>query len=450
MPTDSLIAAVKAGDSQQVKELLSSGCDPNEKGEYGLTPLHVAASHGQREIAVMLTSAGADVHARDVHERTPLHHAVVFGNELIVAHLLLREADPEACGENGFSAIELALLLDQEDIARVLYLASHADLGYARRLARSISTRPSRSSDGADRRIVEALLRDKDIDADFEPLITALLREAREERPQPRRHPTTRPTRPVKPGGSCSSRRADRFSGVPPESVSDKPSWVLVGSDSSVHAGEVEALEESGDMPRIINMAMSELDGIAIDTSLSALALLNEYIRRNASSSEFRRTIEAALMLYTDNRFYRVLNDRWRAGRSRDLIGFSTLMSIAFRHAAYFISGEVYRGVDLHDWHHYEPGLVFRWPFFVSASKDINVAAAFGRTVVTVDVPAFANVREIDYCSLYPDEGEVLFRAYEVFEVLEAGAEGVLLRVFDDEWFGTEYEVVSNRLRRIE
>jgi hypothetical protein len=226
-------------------------------------------------------------------------------------------------------------------------------------------------------------------------------------------------------------------------------------------AGEVDAFEESSlalfvkeggqfrqvtasGFPRIINAAVMELDRIIVEDAVSALDLLNTYFSQLGQStdrSDFHRTLEATLMLYTDARFFQILNSRWRDNRSRELLGFSTLMSMAFRHAKYFMGHEVYRGVDLPDIDHYEPGLVFRWPFFVSASTNSNIAAEFGKTLVTIEVPSDADVKEIAYASLFPDEGEVLFRAYEVFEVLEASPEEVRIRVFYDEFFGTGMEI---------
>jgi NAD:arginine ADP-ribosyltransferase len=112
---------------------------------------------------------------------------------------------------------------------------------------------------------------------------------------------------------------------------------------------------------------------------------------------------------------------------------------------------EAYRGVNLSDVDHYEHGLVFRWPFFISASQNRSIATAFGKTLVIIEVPGSANVRDISYSSLFPGEGEVLFRAYEVFEVLEASPSEIRIRVFHDEWFGTGWEITEQReLKQIE
>lgn len=475
-----LIGAVEAGDLQSVRALLDQGADMQVTSNGGMTPLHLAAFLGHRDIVATLVSAGADVDVRDRFERTPLHHAAFDGHESVVVYLLLHDADPEARSENGHSAFELAALQDHRELAVLLGLASNGNLEPARTLARYLTSSPTNPSKSADRRVVTALLQERDIDIELEPLVTSLLQEIRRD-PPPRRYRTA-PRRMVRARvdqtpervdevppvwKSSGSRRAARFLGIPPESVGTPESvgigrsWTVSGLDPSVLTGEVDAFEDSSlamfvneggqfrqvtesGLPRIINKAVLELDRIAIEGSVSALDLFNKYFRRLGQSTDlpdFHRTLQAALMLYTDDRFFRILNERWRSNRSRELLGFSTLMSMAFRHAKYFMEDEAYRGVDLTDIDHYEPGLVFRWPFFISASTNRNVAAEFGKTLVTIEVPGEANVREIAYTSLFPQEGEVLFRAYEVFEVLEASPEEIRIRVFYDEFFGIGMEI---------
>ena len=311
--------------------------------------------------------------------------------------------------------------------------------------------------------MVTMLLQEKNIDIEFEPLVSAFLQEIRTEPPKRRGPPTSRSSesahanQDVPMPQSPSSRRAARFTGVPPESIGIRSSWVIGGSDESVDSAEADMLEEGAHISAIVNKSVTELNRITIDSSVTALDLFNDCFRRFGGDSEadsyrtFTATHRAALMLYTDDRFFRVLNEYWRSNRSREILGFSTLMSIAFRHAKFFVEGEVYRGVDLADVGHYQRGLVFRWPFFVSASKNRNIAAGFGKTLVTIEAPASANVRDIAYCSLYPEEDEVLFRAYEVFEVLEASPNGIRIRVFYDEHFGTGWEITEQGwLREIE
>ena len=195
---------------------------------------------------------------------------------------------------------------------------------------------------------------------------------------------------------------------------------------------------DKGSSDAIVRQACSELHRVRIESG-TALDLLNEYYQRalQATGREYFGSLyRATIMLYTDNRFYQILNQHWRNQKSEAFFAFSTLMSMAFRQAKYFMEGEVYRGVDLADIDHYRQGLIFRWPFFISASMNRDVATAFGKTLVTIEVPGWGNVREIDRWSLFPEESEVLLRAYELFEVLESGPAEVRLRIFQDEFFG--------------
>jgi ankyrin repeat protein len=60
----------------------------NMNNEYGLTPLHVAASKGDTAAAEMLIDKGADVNAKDVIGSTPLTLAT-FNDHTDMAKLLI-------------------------------------------------------------------------------------------------------------------------------------------------------------------------------------------------------------------------------------------------------------------------------------------------------------------------------------------------------------------------
>ena len=228
-------------------------------------------------------------------------------------------------------------------------------------------------------------------------------------------------------------------------------SWVTNGeADPSVSAGQLYAFKDSASFMDLIGRAMPELYRVRLDDSTTAYEAFMNYLERVGKPGEqpgdFFRTMRAMLMLYTDDRFFRILNGAWRGNRSGEYLGISSLLVTAFEHAPYFIEGEVYRGVNLPDVSNYAEGLVFRWPFFFSASTERGVATQFGKTLFVIEVPADGNVRAIWSCSLLPDEREVLFHPYEVFEVLSAGPTEVRVRISRDIYFGMdEFEIGENR-----
>jgi hypothetical protein len=458
-----LIARAGAGDFPKVSSLLEGGANTEVTEIGGRTALHVAARAGYREVIGALVAAGANVQTSDNCGRTPLLEGTIGGHVSVVTLLLMHGADPKACLD-GKSASELAAVMGHQELALILDAASRTDVVQVHRLVRWLASSPHYPSETADRLMVRMLLHEKDVDVRVEPLATAILREIRRSTAQLSAASGSSQPRHGRGGSAAAIRqparqqRTTRFVGIPPESITVTPSWVLGGTDASVLRDEVHSLEDiaatysvldgdewhvvsEADYAPIINRAVSELSRIATaDGTLTALDEFNRYFAHLGATTPLdpiHRMLCSALMLYTSDSFYRVLNDSWRDGKSRTLLGFSTLMSLAFRHAKHYVGAEAYRGVSLADVEHYVPGLVFRWPFFVSASADPAIATQFGSTLFVVETPPGANVRDISRFSPFPDEREVLFPAYQVFEVLEADRDEVRLRVFHDSFFGT-------------
>jgi ankyrin repeat protein len=71
--------AVCDGDLPKVRALLKSNPDLVFAKDIGMTPLHVAAFTGHKEIAELLVANRADVNARDKGNQTPLHMAADGG-----------------------------------------------------------------------------------------------------------------------------------------------------------------------------------------------------------------------------------------------------------------------------------------------------------------------------------------------------------------------------------
>jgi ankyrin repeat protein len=84
------------GDLARVKHLVEAGRDINAVEDMGTTPLHHAAEHDYREIAVFLLDRGAEVNVFDELGKTPLHLAAKEGHHEIVTLLLSHGADVNA------------------------------------------------------------------------------------------------------------------------------------------------------------------------------------------------------------------------------------------------------------------------------------------------------------------------------------------------------------------
>lgn len=75
-------------DLPQVRELLKRRPEcVNERGQYGYTPLHLAADRGHVALAKLLLENGADRQAKDEDDQTPLQLAIISGQDDIVKML---------------------------------------------------------------------------------------------------------------------------------------------------------------------------------------------------------------------------------------------------------------------------------------------------------------------------------------------------------------------------
>ena len=118
-----LVVAVQGGASPEIiRMLLENGADPNIPSAYSLSPLHIAARHGNddTEIARDLLEYGADVDARAVNGGTPMQMAAATNN---IAHLQLfldHGANMDAQSHDGATALYTAARLCSFDAVEYL------------------------------------------------------------------------------------------------------------------------------------------------------------------------------------------------------------------------------------------------------------------------------------------------------------------------------------------
>ena len=100
----SLLAAVQSGVFDDVKRLLDSKGNPNERDVQKQTPLHIAAQKGDKDImAYLLKSRKVDVNAQDEQGWTALLVSVVHGNYSVIQCLLNHKAIKAAAPNAEFN-----------------------------------------------------------------------------------------------------------------------------------------------------------------------------------------------------------------------------------------------------------------------------------------------------------------------------------------------------------
>ena len=93
--------AIRAGDTQRIRALISNGSDVNAKDEYGETPLHRVASGDRSDLAKILLANGADANSKDDLGNTPLHKSASSAASGVAELLISVGADVNAKNKGG-------------------------------------------------------------------------------------------------------------------------------------------------------------------------------------------------------------------------------------------------------------------------------------------------------------------------------------------------------------
>src|SRR5262245_36082626 len=104
-----LMIAAKHGDLATAESVLKAGADVNARSPEGNVALHFAASGGDARVVEALLRAHADVNVRNSDGYTPLHSSVHCGNVRVVNDLLGAHADVNARTKENVTPLILSI-----------------------------------------------------------------------------------------------------------------------------------------------------------------------------------------------------------------------------------------------------------------------------------------------------------------------------------------------------
>lgn len=115
---DDLHDIAARGTAEDVARRVAAGDDVNARNRVGYTPLGIAASRGDLEVARALLDAGAEVDPVDNTGGTPLAAAVLNarGRSDMIELLLARGADAHRPNQRGQSPLDLAQRTGSADV----------------------------------------------------------------------------------------------------------------------------------------------------------------------------------------------------------------------------------------------------------------------------------------------------------------------------------------------
>ena len=132
-PNTIVLVGIGHWEMVKLKILLDAGADPNKVGYRGEPPLHRAAYFGKIEMVKLLLGGGADPNKVSADGKTPLHRAIIGGWEdqsYVVKQLLDAGADPNKGDKYGCTPLYWANRCHQYNMVKLL-LERGADRGTA-------------------------------------------------------------------------------------------------------------------------------------------------------------------------------------------------------------------------------------------------------------------------------------------------------------------------------
>ncbi|MGB1008870.1 MAG: ankyrin repeat domain-containing protein [Thiolinea sp.] len=105
---EALFYAARAGQSQNVANLIKQGANVNFANRFRETPMHAAAARGQVGVMQFLRSKGGRHNISTVNGWFPLHHAVRFGHVGAAQYLLQLGSPVHARTRDGKSVFDIA------------------------------------------------------------------------------------------------------------------------------------------------------------------------------------------------------------------------------------------------------------------------------------------------------------------------------------------------------
>ena len=111
-----LFTAARSGQLEEIKNLLASGADINQKNEKGYSPLMLACYNGQYNAAQFLIQSGADVNSVDENTNSILMGVVFKGHSVIFDLLAKSGADLDYQNSKKQTAMDLAVMFGRRDL----------------------------------------------------------------------------------------------------------------------------------------------------------------------------------------------------------------------------------------------------------------------------------------------------------------------------------------------